>query len=113
MTSEDRRVSSQPITRSAAIIPAAALLILLGIVFQLGELGYVNWSADNLWVLSVISSSITTLLDTCVKAAMLGGALRFWPLILVLAGLGILISAPQSLSASRQRAVSETRQERE
>jgi hypothetical protein len=111
MTNEDRRAPSQTFTHSTAIIPGAALLVLVGVVLQLGELGYGHPNLDNFWMLSVISGAFCSLVDACLKATALAGLLRFWPLVLVVVGCAILMSGPHSSSTSRQRAVPETRHE--
>jgi hypothetical protein len=71
---------------------AAALLVFLGIVFQLCELTYGRFSAGSLWFISVIGENIWNVVDACLKAQAPDGAFRFWPLLLVLAGCAILVS---------------------
>ena len=76
--------------RAAAAI-AASILILLGIVFQLGELGYGHVSPANYWFVSMITQSAWTLLALRTNGPALEEVLRFWPIALVSAGLGILM----------------------
>ena len=96
MTNVDRRVPSATSTASAAATLGAAVLIFLGIVFQLCELGYAHLATDNHWVASLIIESLWSLVDGWVKAVALGDAFRFWPLALVLAGCAILLSRRKS-----------------
>jgi hypothetical protein len=73
------------------IFPAAALMILLGIVLQLGVLGYGHINSSNLWLLSTITESVWNVLAIHSNAPALGQVLQFWPLALVSVGLGILM----------------------
>jgi len=92
MTNVDRRIPSATSTSSAAATMGAAVLIFLGVLFQLCELGYAHLTTDSHWVASLILESLWSLVDGWVKAAALGDAFRFWPLALVLAGCAILVS---------------------
>lgn len=74
----------------ASIAILAGLLILLGIVLQLGELGYGHINASNFWLVSTITQGAWNLLSMHVGPA-LGDVLRFWPLALVSIGAGILM----------------------
>jgi hypothetical protein len=69
----------------------AGLLILLGIVFQLGELGYGHVPAHDWWLISTVTQAVWSLVALKVNGPALGQVLRFWPLILVSMGLGILM----------------------
>jgi len=69
----------------------AALLILLGTVFQLGELGYGHISPDNFWLVSMFTQSVWNLLAMRMNGPAMQEVLRFWPLMLVSVGLGILM----------------------
>ena len=91
MTNADRRVSSPASTSSAAATLGAAVLIFVGIVFQLCELGYAHLT-DSHWVASLLLQSLWSLADGWVKAAAIGDSFRFWPLALVVAGCAILFS---------------------
>jgi hypothetical protein len=72
-------------------VVAAGLLILLGIVFQLGELGYGRINANNWWLVSTATQAVWSLLALRLNGPALGEVLRFWPLILLIVGLGILM----------------------
>jgi len=92
MMTNVRRVSSSTSTSSAAATLGAAALILVGIVFQLCELGYAHLTTDGHWVASLLLQSLWSLVDGWVRMAAIGDAFRFWPLALVLAGCAILFS---------------------
>ena len=92
MTNVDRRAPSSVSTSSAAATLGAAVLIFLGIVFQLCELGYAHLTTDGHWVASLLLQSLWSLVDGWMKAAAIGDSFRFWPLALVLAGCAILLS---------------------
>jgi hypothetical protein len=92
MTSVERRASSRTSTQSAAATLGATVLIFLGIVFQLCELGYAHLTTDSHWVASLLLESLWSVVDGWVKSAAMGDSFRFWPLALVLAGCAILAS---------------------
>jgi hypothetical protein len=69
----------------------AALLILVGIVFQLGELGYGHVNPANYWFVSMITQSAWDLLALRTNGPVLEEVVRFWPIALVSVGLGILM----------------------
>jgi hypothetical protein len=90
---------------SSARIPmvGATLLILLGIVFQLGELGYGHLRLDNLWLFSMMLGDIWNILSMRLNLPNAGEVLRYWPLILVGLGLAILLATQENrFSASRR-----------
>lgn len=91
MTNVERRVPSPASTSSAAATLGATVLILVGIVFQLCELGYAHLT-DSHWVVSLLLQSLWSLANGWAKAAAMGGSFRFWPLAFVLAGCAILLS---------------------
>ena len=84
--------------RSAATI-AAGLLILVGSMFQLGELGYAHTSVDNLWYIPVLLNGICRMAEFCLNTPVLQDALRFWPLALVTAGVAILLSGKRAANS--------------
>jgi hypothetical protein len=92
MTKADPRVPSRTSTQSAAASLGAGVLIFLGIMFQLCELGYAHLTTDSRWIVSLLLQSIWSMLDGWVKTAAIGDAFRFWPLALVLAGCAVLLS---------------------
>jgi hypothetical protein len=83
------RISPQATSQAAATV-AASILILLGIVFQLGELGCSHLNATNLWLLHMMAENVWTLLATRFNLPALADVLSYWPLLLVGVGFGIL-----------------------
>lgn len=74
----------------------AALLILLGIVLQLGALGYAHISSSNFWLVSMVTEGAWNL-ALHLNGPALQDVVRFWPLVLVGIGLGILMSRMERL----------------
>jgi hypothetical protein len=87
MANADRLGSS---FSAKATLLVAGLLILLGAVLQLGVLGYAH-VRSSLWFLSLIAEGVWNLLAMHANALGLGPFMRFWPLMLVSLGLGILM----------------------
>jgi hypothetical protein len=82
----------RPMPGKALAIIGAVLLILLGIVLQLGVLGYGHISLDNLWFISVIGGGIWNIFTSGMDLSAAQEFLRFWPLLIVCSGLAILLS---------------------
>jgi hypothetical protein len=76
---------------AASMALLAGLLILLGIVLQLGELGYGHINTTNFWLITVITQGAWNLLAMHGNGPALDDVLRFWPLALVSIGTGILV----------------------
>jgi hypothetical protein len=76
----------------------ATLLILLGIVFQLGELGYGHLQSGNLWFFSTMLTDIWNILSLRLDVPALGELLHYWPLVLVGLGLAILLATHENRS---------------
>lgn len=92
MANANRQSSMQNSTSGAAIIVAAAgLLILLGIVLQMCELGYGHSGFGGAWLFSVLASGIWNILVLQMNVPWVQELLRFWPLVLVGAGLAVLL----------------------
>jgi hypothetical protein len=68
----------------------AGLLILFGVVIQLGELGWGHINANNWWLVSTAMQALWSVLMR-VNAPAIDEVLRFWPLAIVSIGLGILM----------------------
>lgn len=85
----------------------AGFLILLGIVFQLAQFGYGLLAVRDFWFLSMIAGNIWNFLAARSYLPELGGLLRFWPMLLVVAGLA-LFALPYSPCIARY-AVSQAR----
>ena len=81
----------------------AAVLILLGVAFQLGELGYGHLRVDNFWLFSMMVGDIWNILSMRLNLPSAAEVLRYWPLILVGLGLAILLATQENrFSASRR-----------
>ena len=94
---------SSLISATRTPVAGAALLILLGIAFQLGELGYGHLRLDNLWLFSMMLGDIWNILSVRLNIPNAGEVLRYWPLILVGLGLAILLATQENrFSASRR-----------
>ncbi len=90
MTNANRRLPFGTCISTAAVDwIAAGLLISLGVMFQLGELGYGPLSRGNLWLISMIAESARRMLAV-LDAPALQELLQFWPLLPLGCGLAIL-----------------------
>lgn len=84
----------------------ATLLILLGIIFQLGELGYGHLGlGNNLWFFSIMLTDIWNILSMRLNIPALADLLRYWPLILVGLGLAILLATHENRSFRARRGI--------
>jgi hypothetical protein len=92
----------------AATVTLAALLLFVGIVFQLGEFGHGGFAVGNLWLFSMIAQNLWDLLAVHYNMPVLGELLRLWPLLLVAAGLALL-AVPSSSPCPVGASVSEAR----
>jgi hypothetical protein len=81
-----------PVSGVRLILVGAAVLILLGIVFQLGALGYADVSPDNAWVLSVMGEGLWNILSMLAKSVISEVVLRYWPILLVLTGCAAVLA---------------------
>jgi hypothetical protein len=110
MTKANRQSSYEATVSGAAFLTAGAgLLILLGIVFQLGELGYGHLNASNLWLLSVLASNLWGMAAAHMNVPALQELLTFWPLLLVCTGFAMLLGLKPG---NRRLAGSSTRPEK-
>ena len=91
MVDANRRIDFSESILARPIMILAGLMILLGTVLQLGQLGYDHINAANFWLVSMFAQSIWNLLAMRLNAPAMEEVLRFWPLVLVSAGLGILM----------------------
>jgi hypothetical protein len=91
--------NSLTLTQSFAIPgTTATILILGGIVLQLGGLGYMHVGLDYLWMLFLVLESAWNVVSMHGNLPWMQQAMVFWPLLLVGAGLGILLVAGGSKS---------------
>jgi len=101
MTNQNGQLSFQSIRRSSALnFLGAILLILLGIVFQLSELGYGHLRPENFWFLSMIATSLWNLFAAHSNAPGAGELLSFWPLLLICFGFAALLARSANCPAS-------------
>ena len=84
-----RHFSESLLAKSMMI--TAGLLIVLGTVLQFGQLGYGHVSPANFWLVSMFTQSVWNLVAMHTNGPAMQEVLRFWPLVLVSVGLGILM----------------------
>jgi hypothetical protein len=83
-----RRHSAGPIRSFAWLV--ACLLILLGVAFELGMLGFGPYNSSGVWLFSVVGRNGWIILADFV-APQLRELLKMWPLMLVMLGSAILL----------------------
>ncbi len=92
MAKTNRRFSSQNTgSNSMLAMVVASLLILLGVMFQLGELGYSHLSPANFWFATMVTEGVWNVVATHFDVPALQQLTRFWPLVLVAFGMGVLL----------------------
>lgn len=84
------------LTGSSFLWIASALMILVGVIFQVGELGLSHIRLDNLWQVSVVASDLWNLLVTRVGGPTVTQVLRYWPLLLVGLGFSIMLATQEN-----------------
>jgi hypothetical protein len=87
--------------RWALLFPAAAL-IFLGSMFQLGMFGYGQLNPRDLWPAILIVESAWNLMVEHFNLPELVNLFQFWPLLLVICGLGILLALKPSSHPGRR-----------
>lgn len=92
MARSRRRPSSSPIRTSAWLV--ACLMILLGVAFELGMLGFGPYNSSGVWLFSVLGRNGWIMLADFV-APQLRELVKMWPLMLVTLGSAILLAARQ------------------
>jgi len=90
-------------------IVAASLLILVGIVFQLSELGYSHVSPLNFWMIAMITEGAWNVLTLRSDVPALHELVRFWPLVLVAFGLGLLLLTKRDAGLKLARATGDSK----
>ena len=88
------------------IIGGAGLLILVGLVLQLGALGYGHAKPGNLWIASTIVERVWGMLIALLDSPGVQALATFWPLLLISMGLAVLLVTKReecqpALSSSR------------
>lgn len=92
MTEPNGQNFRETIRRGGALnVLGAILLILLGIVFQLSELGYGHLRPENFWLLSMIATSVWNLFALHVNIPGSRELFSFWPLLLICIGMASLL----------------------
>jgi hypothetical protein len=81
----------------------ATLLIVLGVLFQLGELGYGHLRLGNLWFFSMMLNDIWNILSMRLNIPALSDLLRYWPLALVGLGFAILLATHENRAFRARR----------
>ena len=99
MTNANQRMVTS-ISGPVGISAVATVIILVGLVFQVSELGYAHVRPDNVWLFSVLASNIWNILSLRMNTSAIQDSLRFWPLLLVSLGFAIMLAARQNRSGS-------------
>jgi hypothetical protein len=73
----------------------AGVLILVGVAFEVAQLGYAHLTGDGLWFFSVLASNIWNMLALRFNAPAMQQVTQFWPLVLIGAGLAMLLAKQQ------------------
>jgi hypothetical protein len=73
------------------IMGGAGLLILVGLVLQLGTLGYGHVQPGNIWIASTIAGSVWSMLTSQLDAPWAQELATFWPLLVISMGLAMLL----------------------
>jgi hypothetical protein len=69
----------------------AAVLILVGGVFQFGELGFGHSALQNIWLVTVVAPGVWNAVASRLNAPDWQELMRYWPLGLVGTGLSIML----------------------
>ena len=94
MTIANRQASAALTTpRRILIIGGAGLLILAGLVLQLGMLSYGHIQSSHMWIASTVVESAWSMLILQMDAQGVHAVATFWPMLLISTGLAILLLA--------------------
>jgi hypothetical protein len=90
------------------IMGGAGLLILVGVVLQLGALGYGHVQPGNIWIASTIAGSVWSMLISQMDVPRAQELATFWPLLVISMGVAILLvtrrgDSQRVLSPARER----------
>lgn len=92
MNSENERDAKTISMRGATfMLGGGILLILLGLVFQIGEFGYGRSLAQDFWFFSMLLTNLWNMLAVPMNVPGPRQVTRFWPLLLVGMGLAIVM----------------------
>lgn len=107
MTNSAQRSNQATLATGAGILMAGAtLMILLGVVFQLAELGYGGFVPGFSWLVSFLADSLWRVVAIHLNIPSLHTILVYWPLLLVGLGCSTLLAlraGNQQLAASSVR----------
>jgi hypothetical protein len=78
-------------SKRVLIVGGAGLLILLGLVLQLGALGYGHVQPGNMWIASTVVQSVWNMVILQLDSHGVHAVATFWPLLLISMGLAILL----------------------
>jgi hypothetical protein len=78
--------TTTPATGAEVLTAAAGLLILLGLMAQLGELGVGPFTRDTYWIIPFLAEGLWNILMALLSSTALADASPLWPLTFVLAG---------------------------
>lgn len=99
MSNTNRRApSALPILGRTLIMGGSGLLILVGLVLQLGALGYGHVQPGNIWIASTIVGSAWSMLITQLDSPTVQQLATFWPLLLISMGLALLLVTKREVS---------------
>lgn len=103
MKNEDGRGATATSMRGAVLmLGGGILLILLGLIFQIGEFGYGRSLAQDFWFFSMLLTNLWNMLALHTNAPGLQQVTRFWPLLLVGMGLAIVMLRQNITAPLRQ-----------
>jgi hypothetical protein len=92
MTNANRQASlALSVSGRIFIMAGAGLLILVGLVLQLGTLGYGHVQPGNIWIASMFAGSVWSMLITQLDSPGVQQLATFWPLLPIIMGLAILL----------------------
>lgn len=92
MTNANRQLpSAQTVSGRIFIVAGAGLLILVGLVLQLGALGYGHVQPGNIWIASTIVERVWGMLIALLDSPGVQELSTFWPMLPISMGLALLL----------------------
>jgi hypothetical protein len=82
------------------LMAGAGLLILLGMMAQLGELGLGPFTRDSFWIIPFLADGLWNILTVLASRTAFAAAIPFWPLALVVAGCSAIFLLKSQNSAA-------------